>query len=124
MTPLALRLRQLRMHMPAVLFVVEDYAAIKAPVSSGVAGLHNYCFPPRLRKPSSGLPSPVKTQVGPFILNANEWEYSPDGSPVGSRVASPWTSVRWYRAAAYVSFIAHHYQGTTVVQKSAFNCSH
>lgn len=45
MTPLALRLRQLRMHMPAILFVVGDYAAIKAPVRRSMAGLQNYCFP-------------------------------------------------------------------------------
>lgn len=48
MTPLALRLQQLHMHMPAILFVVEDYSAIKAPVSSSVAGLQNYCFTPSL----------------------------------------------------------------------------
>lgn len=48
MTPLALRLRQLRMHMPAILFVVGDYSAIKAPVRSSMAGLQNYCFAPDL----------------------------------------------------------------------------
>lgn len=56
MTPLALRLRQLRMHMPAILFVVGDYSVIKVPVSRSMAGLQNYCSPPpRLRKLSPGL---------------------------------------------------------------------
>lgn len=95
LTPLALRLRQLHMHMPAILFVVGDYATIKAPVSSSVAGQQNYCpptTPPRLhwlRKLSPALQSPVKTQVGHFILNCNEWEYSPGDWPGSSRVTSP-----------------------------------
>lgn len=92
LTPHALRLRQLHMHMPAILFVVGDYAVIKGPVSSSVARQQNYC-PPRvsswLRKLSPGLQSPVKTQVGHFILNCNEWKYSLGDWPGSSRVTSP-----------------------------------
>lgn len=113
LTPLALRLRQLHMHMPAILFVVGDYAAIKAPVSSSVAGQQNYCpptTPPRLhwlRKLSPGLQSPVKTQVGHFILNIM------NGSillVIGQAVVgSPrlQTSVKLLSAAAYVRLITH-----------------
>ena len=72
MTPLALRRQQLRMHMPAILFVVGDYSAIKAPVSSSMARLQNYCFPLWLRKLSPGLQSPVKTQVG-ALHSEREW---------------------------------------------------
>lgn len=64
MTPLALRLQQLHTHMPAILFVVGDYSAIKAPEGRSAAGLHNYCFPPWLGELSPGLRGPVKTQVG------------------------------------------------------------
>lgn len=46
MTPLALRLRQLHMHMPAILFVVGDYSAIKAPVSSSTGWATELLFPP------------------------------------------------------------------------------
>lgn len=78
MTPLALRLRQLRMHMPAILFVVGDYCAIKAPVSSSMAGLQNYCFPLDLESFLRASGALWKHRWGYFILNGNEWEYSPN----------------------------------------------
>lgn len=92
MTPLALRLRQLHMHMPAILFVVGDYSAIKAPVSCSVAGaeLPSPSTPtPQLLnfwKLSPGLQSPLKTQVGRIFLNRHEWEYSADHQPGSSSV--------------------------------------
>ncbi|MEQ2237614.1 hypothetical protein ILYODFUR_024938 [Ilyodon furcidens] len=88
MTPLALRLRQLHMHMPAILFVVGDYSVIKAPVSCTVADLAEL-LPPQLlnfRKLSPGLQSPLKTQVGHIFLNRNEWEYSADDQAGSSSV--------------------------------------
>lgn len=89
MTPLALRLRQLRMHMPAILFVVGDYSAIKAPVSSSVVGLQNYCFPPDLESFLQASRALWKHRWGHFILSRNEWEYSPDDYPGHSSVTSP-----------------------------------
>lgn len=78
MTPLALRLRQLHMHMPAILFVVGDYSAIKAPEGRSMAGLQNYCFPPDLESFLQASRAPWKHRWGHFILNRNEWEYSLD----------------------------------------------
>lgn len=62
------------MHMPAILFVVEDYSVIKAPVSRSMAGPQNYCFLLDVKssgglgklysKLSAGVQCPVKSQVG------------------------------------------------------------
>lgn len=69
MTPLALRRQQLHAHMPAILFVVGDYAALKAPKSSGgTARPQNYCFPRDLESFLLVARARGKHRRGDFIL--------------------------------------------------------